>query len=110
MRRHIYSRDNSVNKVTAHYKANAICTSLFTALNLNYISQQYLKWLVIIRDTKSRDMCDMTLPYVSRTRSSIAQYIKQDNDGRRTAGESQPGIVNKTAKTVFYLQKWCRLF
>ncbi|XP_053193360.1 transcription initiation factor IIA subunit 1 isoform X2 [Scomber japonicus] len=34
----------------------------------------------------------MTLPYVSRTRSSIAQYIKQDNDGRRTAGESQPGI------------------
>lgn len=39
-----------------------------------------------------------------------AQYIKQDNDGRRTAGESQPGIVNKTDKTVFYLQKLCRLF
>ena len=59
---------------------------------------------------KPRGTCGVTLPYVSRTRSSIAQYIKRDLDGRRTAGESQPGTVNKTEKTVCYLQKWCRLF
>lgn len=64
---------------------------------LNYISHERLYWLVVILHTKSRAMCDLTLPYVSRTRSFFAQYIKQDNDGRRTAGESQPGIVNKTA-------------
>lgn len=108
MRWHIHCRDNSLDKVTPHYKDNAICTSLFTTLSFNYFSQQHWRWLVI--DSNSREMCGMTLPYVSRTRSSIAQYIKQDNDGRRTAGESQPGIVNKTVKTVFYLQKWCRLF
>lgn len=44
----------------------------------------------------------MTLPYVSRTRSAIAQYIKQDNDGRRTAGNLQPGIVNKTVDSVLF--------
>lgn len=55
--------------------------------------------------TKSRGMYGLTLPYVSRTRSTIAQYIKQNNDERKTAGYSQPGTVNKTAETVFYLQK-----
>lgn len=42
---------------------------------------------------------------ISRTRSSNALYIKQNNDGRRTAGFSQPGIVNKTIESEFYLQK-----
>lgn len=110
MGRDIYSWPNSVNKITEHYAADAICAHLFASPHSNYITQQQVRLSVVIRHTESRDMCGLTLPYVSRTRSSIAQYIKQDNDGRRTAGESQPGIVNKTVKTVFYLQKWCRLF
>lgn len=36
------------------------------------------------------DMTGLTQPYVSRIRSSIAQYIKEDNDGERTAGTVQP--------------------
>ena len=76
--------------------------------NLNYISQKYEYRLVI--PTKSRGIRRLSLPYVSRTRSTIAQYIKQNNGGRRTTGYSQPGIVNKTAERLFYLQKWGRLF
>lgn len=90
----------------------SVHVSTFSPYHRNSISQQQqrqAKWLVIILQMKSRDKCSLTLPYVSRTRSSIAQYIKRDNDGRSTAGELQPGTVNKTARTVFYLQKWCRL-
>lgn len=40
--RHIYSWPNSVNKITEHYKANALRSRLFSAqhITFNYVSQQ----------------------------------------------------------------------